>query len=649
MTSDSNLIRLLGTEPPILADGWRVPDRREISLRWLTGTFLTGITSSVLMGVALFAALDGRQQLAIPAEAFALSDMKLRDTDSAQGVQRGGRLITNVISSKTASRSVMDVSTMSRVGDKDVVKRQPFTHLKMLISASLPTQESYPPFDPLTIFGSDDVTVSPRTGSIYGSNVDSEVSLKTIPFPTTQQAFKLAPGMTSDEVEENVRSNGSLLTEGAQQVSALYYVDPQRFADTDDDLDMNPGLSARVVEQNLSVSAPDPVTSDTEQFADDIIPIRREQSINAALTSSGYPPAKAQAISDSLTDKLKSANLKAGDVLRIGIIQRGEQARVVRFSAYRGGKHLITMAVNDKGQLVEGDEPPMLDQVASAFDENTQPIVSGRDMPSIYDGIYRAALSYGMGKDLTGQVVRLLAGGFDLQAPLKPTDGIEALYSASDSSGKASPDSELLFLRARFGETTTTLYRFQDPADGSVDYFDENGKTNRQFLLRNPVPNGVFRSGFGMRRHPILGFARMHTGVDWGAPSGSPIVAAGNGVVEKSGWDSGGYGNQTIIRHPNGYESSYNHQSAIAKGVVPGAKIRQGQVIGWVGTTGESTGPHLHYEIIVNGAKVDPMKVRLPDGKSLDGKLLVSFEVERKRIDDLIASDDKNKQVAANN
>lgn len=291
----------------------------------------------------------------------------------------------------------------------------------------------------------------------------------------------------------------------------------------------------------------------------------------------------------------------------------------------------------------------MLDAIATAFDENSPPVMASRDLPSIYDGIYRAALSYGLSKELTGQMVRLLASSVDLQAPLRPTDGLEVFYSAADESGKAAADSELLFLRARFGDTTTSLYRFQDPSDNSVDYFDENGKTNRQFLIRNPVPNGVFRSGFGMRRHPILGYSRMHTGVDWGAPSGSPIIAAGSGTVEKAGWDSGGYGNQTIIRHPNGYESSYNHQSAIAKGVVAGAKIRQGQVIGWVGTTGESTGPHLHYEIIVNGTKVDPMKVRLPDGKSLNGGTLAKFEQERQRIDDLLSSAEKNRQLAANN
>ena len=132
------------------------------------------------------------------------------------------------------------------------------------------------------------------------------------------------------------------------------------------------------------------------------------------------------------------------------------------------------------------------------------------------------------------------------------------------------------------------------------------------------MPNGQFRSGFGMRRHPILGYVKMHTGVDWAAPSGTPILAAGNGVIEKSGW-AGGYGRQTIIRHPNGYETSYNHQSAFAKWVKPGVKVRQGQVIGYVGASGLATGAHLHYELIVNGTKVDPMRVRLPNGKILKG------------------------------
>ncbi len=133
----------------------------------------------------------------------------------------------------------------------------------------------------------------------------------------------------------------------------------------------------------------------------------------------------------------------------------------------------------------------------------------------------------------------------------------------------------------------------------------------------------------------------MHTGVDWAAPIGTPIIAAGNGVIEKAGW-AGGYGKQIIIRHANGYETSYNHQSAFAKGIEPGVHVRQGQTIGYLGQTGLATGPHLHYELIVNGTKVDPMRVRLPVGKVLKGDDLVAFKRERERIDDLLKQEDGN-------
>jgi murein DD-endopeptidase MepM/ murein hydrolase activator NlpD len=133
----------------------------------------------------------------------------------------------------------------------------------------------------------------------------------------------------------------------------------------------------------------------------------------------------------------------------------------------------------------------------------------------------------------------------------------------------------------------------------------------------------------------------MHTGVDWAGPVGTPIIAAGNGIIEKAGW-SGGYGKQIIIRHANGYETSYNHQSAFAKGMAPGTRVRQGQVIGYLGQTGLATGPHLHYELIVNGTKVDPMRVRLPVGKVLKGDELVTFKRERERIDDLLKQEEKD-------
>jgi murein DD-endopeptidase MepM/ murein hydrolase activator NlpD len=648
MLTDKMMLRSLGDEPPILADGRRAPDRREVSLRWLSGTFLTGITSSVLMGVALFAALDGRQQLAIPAEAYASADAAASSDNGDAAVTRGGRLVANAVAAKPADRTIMEVATVVREGEKEVVRRQPFAHVKMALAANRVTSENYPAFDPLAIFSADDNIPAAvnHTGALYGSEVESEVSLKTIPFPSKDQPFQLAGSMSLDEVEENVRSNGSILTDGNTQLSALYYVDPRRFAADDNDVDLTAGLAAKVVEENMSVSAPEQVTSQMPEYADDVIPVRERTQIVAALVNSGYPKSDASDIADRIEPLLGSSTLDSGEVLRIGIIQKGEHAKIIRASVYRGTKHLLTIAQDDAGNFVSGSEPPSLDAIATAFDSDAPPTTAGRDLPRAYDGIYRAGLSYGMTKEMIAQIVKLLASNVDFQAQLKPTDSLETFFSVTDQNGKATADSELLYVNARFGDTVTRFYRFEDPDDHSIDYFDEDGKSIRLFLLRNPVPNGVFTSGFGMRRHPILGFARMHTGVDWAAPRGTPIIAAGNGVVEKAGWDPGGFGNQTLIRHANGYVSSYNHQSAIAKNVIPGAKVVQGQVIGFIGSTGLASGTHLHYELIVNGTKVDPLRIRLPGGKSLNGEALAKFEEERRRIDSLL-SDEKSKQVAS--
>ncbi|UHS63913.1 M23 family metallopeptidase [Agrobacterium vaccinii] len=644
MMTDRDMIRSLGTEPPILAEGRRAPDRREISLRWLSGTFLTGITSSILMGVALFAALDGRQQLAIPAEAFARADM---DHDASETVRRGTRLLAPNIAARPSDRSLMEVSTVIHDGDKEVVRKVPFSHVKIALAANYSNQDDYPPFDPLNIFATND-DASPaasKTGTIYGSEVESEVSLKTIAFPTKNSPFAYAGSMSFDEVEEAVRSNGSMLTDGNEQLAALYYIDPRRFEATED-VDMTAGLAARVVEQNMSVSTPQASTVKVQEYADDVIPVRQAETMEEALFGAGYSKEQAKQTALALSTENGSADVQAGDVLRIGILQSDEKSDVVRASLYRKARHVVTVATDDSKTFVKASEPPHLDAVATAFDSSNAPLTANRDLPRVYDGVYRAALTYGMNQTMVAQLVKLLASSVDFQAQLKPTDSLEAFFSVEGPDGKATDQSELLYVNAKFGDSETRFYRFQNPDDGSVDYFDGQGKSIRQFLIRNPVPNGRMTSGFGMRRHPVLRFSRMHTGTDWAAPRGTPIIATGNGVVEKAGWASG-YGNQTLIRHANGYVSSYNHQNALAKGVVEGARVTQGQVIGYVGSTGLSTGAHLHYELIVNGTKVDAMKVRLPGGKSLSGEALARFSDERRRIDTLLNIDGKTEQVAS--
>ena len=648
MTREEFLARQLGDDPPLLADGRRPPDRREISFRWLSGTFMTAITSSLLMGVALFGAVEGREQLTLPAEALASSEMQHADANT---VEKGSRLLQSIVTAKKSDREIMEVSTMVRDGDRDVVRKQPFAHVKMALATPRAASRQYPRFDPLKIFatGNTDVAATPRTGQIYGADVDSEISLRTTDFPVEAPGRPYASAMTLDEVEETVRTNGSVLTDGTIQLASLYYVDPRRFGTSAFDLDFSASLNARVVKENVSIASLDPnARNETPEFVDDIVPVRKSTSLDEALGDAGYGEEQYAAVRDALARYLDPSALPDETVVRVGSQQVGERAaEIVRLSIYDKDRHIVTVARSDRGGFVAGAEPPETPAVASAFDDTLTTVAGNRDLPNVYDGIYRAGLSYGMSLDMVGRVVRMLASNVDFQAKLHPTDSLEVFFSVANEEGNADEESELLFVNAKFGSNVVRLYRFQHPEDNSIDYYDPEGKSAELFLLRNPVPNGQFRSGFGMRRHPILGYRKMHTGVDWSAPRGTPIIAAGNGTVEKAGWDSGGYGNQTLVRHANGYVSSYNHQSGIAKGVKPGAKVRQGQVIGFVGSTGLATGPHLHYELVVNGNKVDPMRVRLPDGKTLKEDALVAFKRERDRIDRLLDIDTDAAEVAS--
>ena len=211
-------------------------------------------------------------------------------------------------------------------------------------------------------------------------------------------------------------------------------------------------------------------------------------------------------------------------------------------------------------------------------------------------------------------------------------DTFTAFYRDGDEEGGPN---ELLYASITAHGETYKYYRFQAPDDGTVDYYDANGRSTRKFLVRAPMLNFKITSGFGTRFHPILGNSRPHTGVDFAAPIGSPIFASGNGTIIQAGWSSG-YGRRIEIEHANGYVTTYNHMSGFARGAVEGARVKQGQTIGFLGQTGLATGPHLHYEVLVNGHFVDPMRVKLARTREFDGRMLGQFTRERDRIDELL-------------
>lgn len=246
----------------------------------------------------------------------------------------------------------------------------------------------------------------------------------------------------------------------------------------------------------------------------------------------------------------------------------------------------------------------------------------------IQDSLFLAGEAAGVPLPVLAELIQIYSFDVDFQRDIRSGDGFTVMYEKYiDENGMAVRTGNILRASMTLSGRKRTLYRYKT-ADGTIDYFDENGKSARRALMRTPINGARLSSGFGNRRHPILGFTKMHTGTDFAAPRGTPIYAAGNGTVEYAG-RQGGYGIYIRVRHNGTYKTAYGHMSGIARGVRRGTRVQQGQVIGYVGSTGRSTGPHLHYEVLRNGRFINSRTMHLPSGKSLQGEQFEAFQIAR--------------------
>ncbi|MDC1155561.1 M23 family metallopeptidase, partial [Candidatus Pelagibacter sp.] len=209
-------------------------------------------------------------------------------------------------------------------------------------------------------------------------------------------------------------------------------------------------------------------------------------------------------------------------------------------------------------------------------------------------------------------------------------DGFQVMYEVFvDDNNKINGTGEVLFANLKLSGENFPLYYFD--GEGSEGHYDQNGKSVKKALMKTPINGARLSSPFGMRKHPIDGFNKMHKGTDFAAPMGTPIMASGDGIVKKAGWCGGG-GNCVVIKHNSTYQTIYAHMSKFASGIRSGVRVKQAQVIGYVGSTGKSTGPHLHYEVVVNGKKVNSQKLNLPSGKILKGDERKIFETKKIKL-----------------
>ncbi|WP_020180980.1 M23 family metallopeptidase [Methylopila sp. M107] len=629
----------LGVEPPLGVAGVDAPDaldRRAVSLRWFIGTVLTGVTGAVLLGGACYSTL---QRGAEAVQAFRIASAQARTDDRiSNGARKGDRLSPE--QETAAARQIIRVSSTTKHGDREVVRMRPFVKISApLMRAPSDFASRVPVFDPMkTLAAANRDRAAPDRDEGEGDlsfTVSDLAARKIAPDegPTVQPVDVRARVREAAAFEVATRMEPApSLTASAE--SALAYATGQPNAGV---LDIRPSV------RNMTL---------VEKSAAGVAPGASAPGESAVVVTTGGPLATAleRDAGVSAEDARAVADRFAGrDGYGVASVMPGQRIKVlmgrvsgpasgalqpVRVSLYDAdGGHVGSVAMSDIGQYVAvadaedfADEPSAED----IADEVERPGVPGR--MRLYNGLYEAALKNLVPPKIIDEMVRIVSYDVDFNRPVGSGDGFEVFYSDPNEAGG---DGEVAYMALKLAGEQRRFYRFETDDDGFVDFYDEAGKSAKKFLMRKPMNGGVMRSGFGFRRHPILGYAKMHTGVDWAAPTGTPIVASGNGTVEKAGW-ANGYGRQVVLKHSNGYETTYNHMSGIGRGVTPGATIRQGQIVGYVGSTGLSTGAHLHYEVMINGRFVNPMTIKLPRGRELDGSEFAKFKQERDRVEGLL-------------
>jgi murein DD-endopeptidase MepM/ murein hydrolase activator NlpD len=634
----------LGNEPPLSVDGETHGeiDRRRVSVQWFSGTILTGLCGAALMGGAVFAALDGQTNFATVPERVevALRGAVGSITDHIASLRKSNRLPP--AGESNTHRQVIRVSTTTHVGNRELVRVRPFVRVAGNLAMSVTElSANIPPFNPQKMLAEAEAPGSTAAADDPGAEPDAEVSFVTRDLAPILPKAKLAAVLAMDEVLMGVRdtairiaSTGSLGPDGQASIKMAYAAEggPNPYA----------GFETRIAPENITL-LPKTTAQITggNPWSERTVALKKGESVTTVLRDLGARPEDIRDVTAALGARGRDNGVKEGQKLRILLDPTSDAKRIRPLRVVVASDNGIDaiVALSDMGKYVAIDVQAADTEMAQASDNDADDGTGVR----LYQSIYETALRNQVPRPVIEDLIRVYSYDIDFQRKVQPGDSLELLFAGEDDASNEKAD--VLYASLTTGGETKKFYRYQSIDDNIVDYYDETGKSAKKFLVRKPVSEGIMTSPFGDRNHPLLNINRTHTGVDWGAPTGTPIFASGNGAIESIGLESG-YGKYIRIRHANGYETAYGHMSAFARNLVEGSRVRQGQVIGYVGSTGLSTGSHVHYEILINGRFVDPMKVKLPRGRVLEGPLLASFEEQREKLDQVLARATPSARVA---
>ena len=612
-------------------------DRRRVSVQWFAGTILTALCGAALMGGAVFTSLDGETNFASLPERVEVALRGALGVGERTGASRkSDRLPT--VEEPTFARQVIRVSTVARVGNHEVVRVRPFVRIAGNLSLTVSDlSANIPAFNPQRLLAESAPGGATVADDAPAAEPDAEVAFVMRDLDPLLPKLKIAVLTPNDEVMDRVREAAEWSAKATKNLPIAASITGIKLAYAGQaTADPYAGFEARIVPENITLLPK--TTNDTtggNPFNERVLLVKKGDTATSILRDQGATPDAIAAIVKVLGPRGRDGGIKEGEKLRVLMapLAAGQPPQPIRVIVANEAAVEAVVALADTGKYVAVDTKNFGDVADNADDNADQ---SDKTGVTLYQSVYETALRNQIPRPIIEDLIRIYSFDVDFQRKVQPGDSFEVLYAGEDEAPAADSRNDVLFASLTVGGDAKKFYRFQSPDDGIVDYYDESGKSAKKFLVRKPVAEGIMRSPFGIRRHPILGYTKMHTGVDWAAPTGTPIYAAGNGVVEKAGWESG-YGKFVLIRHNNGYETAYGHMSAYARGMDEGTRVRQGQVIGFVGSTGLSTGSHVHYEIRVNGRFVDPMRIKLPRGRELQGPILNAFEQERERLDSIMA------------
>ena len=613
--------------------------------RWMLSTLLAALVGSGAIAAVILGSLDSLER---PADVVpSLAELK-RDRPQPPRVaaERGDGLSWSApkvdklasMSGVISAKQIIQEQFQVKRGTRTFIDNRNYVRVLAQLSTVPPKSAALiPPFNPLKL-----------NAPVESSAQDAEVSVaeqNALSLQVNDILGGILPNEDGQEIDQ--AEARQIVARALESDNEALVIRPTFVSDTGADIltprdagDRNVRRKQEAVAANTTVIAK---TVNDRDEADDldrnevrVVKVKRGDTLMLILQRLGADTYLAKAMSEAAKSVLPEIQLPVTYEVHITMVptlQGGDRLEPGGYSVYAENQvHKVSVARDSSGEFVASQSPAnaRLAHARAEDEEQTQ-------TSSLYASVYNSVLVQGVDPEVIQLILRIHAPETDFRRTVRPTDAIDTFFDAKDDTGAEPQPGDLLFTSLTTGGETQRYWRFRT-ADGVVDYYDEFGNNSRKFLMRRPVrgENVNFSSGFGMRRHPVLfNVLRPHNGIDWSATIGTPIVAAGNGVIEFAGF-KGEFGNHVRLRHANGYQTTYSHMSRFGPGIREGVRVRQGQVIGFIGNTGLSAGPHLHFEVLVNNRFVDPMKIQVPRERRLSGKEATDFQRERARIEDLM-------------